>query len=100
VHFGWHRVGSTAPEHLPQGWQGQLHNPHFGCFHPLRDVVAAPFWLTQTQEANATYVHAAANAASGGFNATEVPRGRLLFFAGALPAVPRGPVLPAGPAGH
>lgn len=78
VHFGWHHA-TPAGGSVPTGWQGQLNNPHWGCFHPLRDVAAAAFWLTQTDEANATYNNAGGG---GGFNASAIPSERLLFFAG------------------
>jgi hypothetical protein len=45
----------------------------FGCFHPQRDVLAAPYYPNQEALARATYAR---------YNTEEVPSGPLLFFAG------------------
>jgi hypothetical protein len=48
---------------------------HWGCFNPLRDIVAAAYHADQAEMATQTYL-------KGAFNATRIPKERLLFFSG------------------
>jgi hypothetical protein len=52
---------------------------HWGCFHPLRDISAAPYWLGQAKVAAASY---GLQGAKPSFDVTAIPSERLLFFAG------------------
>lgn len=54
---------------------------HWGCFHPLRDISATPYWLGQADVAAETY---GLNGLKGTFDVKQVPNERLLFFAGQL----------------
>ncbi|KAF6261895.1 hypothetical protein COO60DRAFT_713350 [Scenedesmus sp. NREL 46B-D3] len=51
VHFAWH---NPLGKSVPTGWN-RLPNKHWGCFHPLRDISAAPYWMEQAETAAATY---------------------------------------------
>lgn len=51
---------------------------HWGCFHPQRDIVAAPYWKGQANTAAATY---GLSDSPPLFDPKFIPP-RLLFFAG------------------
>eukprot|EP00878_Enallax_costatus_P016506 GHUV01017315.1.p1 GENE.GHUV01017315.1~~GHUV01017315.1.p1 ORF type:complete len:576 (+),score=57.68 GHUV01017315.1:463-2190(+) len=68
-HFGFHQTNTKLPEFKMMPQQGA------SCHIPERDVVAAPYSWQQELLANETYRT---------FNASSVPNGSLLFFAGSI----------------
>jgi hypothetical protein len=54
---------------------------HWGCFHPLRDISAAPYWLGQADVAAAAH---GLNGQNASFDIHSIPAERLLFFAGGI----------------
>eukprot|EP00882_Tetradesmus_deserticola_P022294 GHRQ01024193.1.p2 GENE.GHRQ01024193.1~~GHRQ01024193.1.p2 ORF type:complete len:252 (+),score=51.38 GHRQ01024193.1:207-962(+) len=77
VHYAWHHPFGKS---LPSGWD-RLQNKHWGCFHPLRDICATPYWNGQAETAAATYGLAGS---APTFDAKLIPTQRLLFFAGGI----------------
>ncbi|WIA23466.1 hypothetical protein OEZ85_000212 [Tetradesmus obliquus] len=77
VHYAWHNPFGKS---IPTGWN-RLPNKHWGCFHPLRDISAAPYWLNQAGVAAAAH---GLQGAKPTFDVKAIPAERLLFFAGGI----------------